>query len=148
QILTDSCAGTILKQGRGPELCVLKYAQIIVDEGAVVTFAGPRAPVLVATDKMEIDGTLDVSARGRSALGGSSADQLEGRGDDVATVGGGGGGHALRGGNAGESAGGAAIADGAATPLIPGGWGGGAGCTDPTCSDGVLGGAGGGAIQL
>jgi len=144
---TDSCT-SVVHQLRGPDLCVMKYAQIIVAAGAEVTFAGARAPVLVATDIMQIGGILDVSAHGRVALGGSSADQLAGRGDDVATVGGGGGGHALRGGNSGETDGGAPIDDLGATPLIPGGWGGGAGCTDPDCTGGVLGGAGGGAIQI
>jgi hypothetical protein len=147
-ISTDDCTGAVLGQIRGPDLCVLKYAQIVVDAGAVLSFPGARAPVLVATERMEIDGTIDVSAVGRAGQAGSSADQIEGRGDDVSTVGGGGGGHALRGGDSGESSGGAPIDDLAATPLIPGGWGGGAGCTNPTCSMGVLGGAGGGAVQL
>jgi hypothetical protein len=146
---TDDCTGgTVLKQLRGPDLCVIKRAQIIVDAGAYVTFPGLRAPVLVATDSLQIAGTLDVSARTRVAQGGSTFDQLAGRGADVTTVGGGGGGHALRGGNSGQADGGDPIDDVAGVPLIPGGWGGGAGCTDVLCSTGVLGGAGGGAIQL
>jgi hypothetical protein len=171
---TERCSASsvdsrIVRQRDRSEVCALIVSNLhIASEGTLRVF-GPRPLVVLASGDMEIEGTLDVSARGTEpgaggGVGGTprapdGGGLVRGRGGSSMGVysdgGGGGGGLCSTGGNGG--AGGPAMGGGRGEglvitlePLVGGGGGGlgpGGGRTVPDGNAG-LGGAGGGAVQL
>jgi hypothetical protein len=151
--------------GMFPVLGIFAFGSLTVESGATIRTAGAQALVLLSAGPVRIDGTIDLSASGRSAGSGGGAGGearlpgfgqgggAAGRMGGIAMVeqsGGGGGGHADVGGNGGDDfgttggTGGAAIPDPDGEPLSGGG-GGGGGAQSGT---GGPGGGGGGALQI
>jgi hypothetical protein len=157
---------TFQSQPGGPEITIIAVASLTVDQGAMLTITGTRAVAIIASDFIQIDGTMDVSASGPTAgpggYGGGGPYEA-GAAPSGATAaahgtnqyswddsGGSGGCHGAIGGAGGP--GGAATSPGqgsvfgttTGSPLLGGG-GGGSG-SGITC--GGPGGGGGGAIEL
>jgi hypothetical protein len=66
---TTACAAMrtgseVVTQADGSEVCVLRAAAFRVNEGAMLRVTGSRPLVVMATDEVRIDGTLDVSGGG------------------------------------------------------------------------------------
>jgi hypothetical protein len=141
-------------QSDGQEVSVIRAAHIAVASGAVLRIAGDRVVYLVAGDDIDVSGTIDASADGRTP--GPSAQAAgdcpgEPGGTGMDTGGGGGGGGGLEvgaGGGPGDGiAGGAGGAAFAFTPdRARGGCDGGDG--GGGCAPLSEGGAGGGAVVL
>jgi hypothetical protein len=163
---TDGCVtggGLVVGQGAGlPELCVHRFTDLTLPQGATMTARGKRALVLIALRRMVIAGTLDASAR--LLVGGPGADEarVSGRGASAGadrSEGGGGGGHATVGAAGGpvegidiSHPGGGALGNSTLSPLTAGGFGGAGGYPCPTggppCVLRSSGGGGGGAVPL
>jgi len=173
----------ILPQPGGPSLCVVAATSIRISGGARIrataqpagaTATGTNPLVLVATDSIVIDGTLDVASRtgelavgggARTAVGCGSSTDVDGRpgkpNGSVSGIGGGGGaggGFGNAGGSGGTGGNGTSTvaAGNPHTPELagvvvggcPGGKGGNGNASDGTTGRGGVGGAGGGAVYL
>lgn len=144
---TDAtCDGGIVTQNMGPEICVIRAASIKVS--AQVKVLGARALALVADDAVLMEGTLDVSADGKT--GGPGAGESTTGGPPTTHIGGGGAGFKMAGAAGGSTTAGGGAAGGApvdplADPMRLLG-----GMRAPTCGQSgcLLGGAGGGALTL
>ncbi len=157
------------EQGDAPKLAIFAFDQILVEDGGRLVAVGGAAVVLLATQAI-INGTIDLSASGRSpgpggglggvdrsdgfGLGAGERGHLGGAFDGLGG-GGGGGGHGAAGGNGGDErdccggrgsggTGGAAIDDALAVPLVGGGGGG----SGAPADGGGHGGGGGGGLQI
>ncbi len=149
----------------GADLGVVVFRNLELLPGSTLTTRGGRALVLLVTEEVIVQGTIDVGANGRTAGpgGGTGGDRRRdggqpggGQRGDLDGIlggqqgGGGGGGHAAAGGRGGTDDGGTGgnggvlIPDPEGEPLVGGG--GGAGGAD--VDDGGPGGGGGGAIQI
>lgn len=62
---TPLCAGNVVSGAVGE--CVIAGTTITITAGAVATLTGPRPIVLIATDAITIDGTLDASSHGSNS---------------------------------------------------------------------------------
>src|SRR5262245_18762767 len=155
---TTTCSGVIIDGA--PPMCLLRARRIIVDSGVTVRIIGSRAAVLLATERIQLDGAIDVGARGVVAGAGATVDhETMANGADAPDPfgaeggGGGGGGHATHGAEGGPDGNGNAPAAGGEPygmspllPLEPGGFGGrGWVNCDLTCADPVPA-AGGGTV--
>ncbi len=147
----DAQCDMVVTQAGGPEICLKRYAMVFVGEGSVLrTAAGAtRALAIVATNRMQLEGTIDASAVGAST-GAGSVDDGEGTAASEVGDGGGGGGFATAGASGG---GGGGVAGGdahGAADLVPlvGGSSGGDGSPPGGTPSAALGGGGGGALQL
>jgi len=146
----------------GSQVAVLHVRSLKVSAGANITVSGMFPLIVVASESIDIAGTLDASAHGtlagpggRGPGGGPGAGARGGHAIATTDTGGGGGGFGEVGGAGGDitgcagphvgGVGGPINGDGALTVLV-GGSGGGAG-ESGACNDNP-GGAGGGAIQL
>jgi len=149
----------------GADLGVVVLRNLELLPGATLSTRGRRALVLLVSEEVLVEGTIDVGANGRTPGpgGGAGGDRREdgghpggGERGDLDGVfggqqgGGGGGGHAAAGGPGGTDDGGIGgdggvlVSDPEGEPLVGGG--GGAGGAD--VDDGGPGGGGGGAIQI
>ncbi len=166
---TGSCGssgtGGVPVDNVDPLLCIYRASSIVIDAGATLRFIGTRAPILVATHQLTLNGIIDVGARGAIAGPASpSAQFIKGQGTDAADPGGssggggGGGGHGTAGGTGGlggndlvGAAGGETYGAVELSPLEPGSFGGNGAIQcpslDPPCLLPLPGG-GGGAVQI
>jgi hypothetical protein len=160
---TDDCSSLpgmprVVASDGGPELCVQRARTFEVSSGGSLRVVGARPLVWLAFDSVTIQGTVDLSAHGRTpgagGAGSGAGPSEAGDGGHVGTYddGGGGGGGAC--GAGGEGGRGDAAAGGSAgpaldssEPLVPlrGGSGGGRGGSGESAG---AGGAGGGAFQI
>ncbi len=70
--LDNLCNGGIVTQpGGGPPLCVMRYGQFRISAGRQLKVTGARVLAVVTDDKLELLGTLDVSADGTMSGPGS-----------------------------------------------------------------------------
>ena len=163
--LNSNCNGGVVTQAGGPEICVVRYGTITIEDGMSLTVTGARVLALVADRALLMAGYLDLSAKGseNGPGGGSFLSGTLGTTPD----GGGGAGFATPGGHGGSatthggaSNGGAASVDPAALTALFGGprtgidtittGGGGGGATLVSCRgtvaiSGEINAAGGGA---
>lgn len=173
---TSTCEATmarsqVVAQAEGPELCVVQVRDLILGEGASLRVSGRRPLVLMASGRVRIEGTIDVSAVGiepgpggarggtrmdpdGQGVGGGGAGEHVGSFDDGGGGGGGlcgpGGGGGNGGGAEGGVPGDTARTDWELMPLV-GGSGGGRGPGADLfggSSNAGRGGAGGGALQI
>ena len=143
--LDSNCTGGVVTQTGGPEICVVRYGTISLEQGGALTVTGARALALVADHDVSIRGYLDLSAEGfdsgpgggtiRSGALGSTPNG--GGGAGFKTAGGAGGSATL---NGGAGNGGASSPDPAAFTVLLGG--------PQTGPDGLFIGGGGGAATL
>ncbi len=98
--IDSQCNGGIVAQVDGPEICVVRYSTITVPAGVDAKVTGSRALALVADEKLEVLGTLDVSADA-SRSGPGAGEQNRGRANGFG--GGGGGGFKGTGGSGGNN---------------------------------------------
>lgn len=108
----STCNGGVASQPEGSEICVIRYASIVVARNRSLTIRGSRAVALVADEAMTVDGVLDISADwtvdgpggGLSVSGGTGTPPVGSGGAGFKTSGGAGGtntsGGALNGGPA------------------------------------------------
>jgi hypothetical protein len=128
--LDVNCNGGIVKQNAGPDLCVLRYGTIAVEDSVTLTVTGARALVMIADTSLAIDGTIDIS-------GSTTAN---GPGGNVGNAGAGGSGTTGVGDKRGGGGAGFATAGGDGTGAL----GGGAASTNPALLTSLIGGASGG----
>lgn len=124
--LSASCNGGVVVQTGGPEICVVRYGAISLQQGVSLVASGARALAMVSDQDLSIDGFLDVSAEGFDSgpgggtlrSGGFGASPNGSGGAGFKTAGGSGGSSTMNGG-AGNA--GAALADPAALTVLVGG---------------------------
>ncbi len=158
---SPNCDEIIAQPGGGASLCLVAARSITIDVAATLIGVGPNPLVLLATDAITVDGTLDVASRLGSMSPGAGADTTcasASGGNATATDGAGGGGaggsFGAAGGRGGSgrtpdspTPGGTAGPAQAANTLRGGCAGGTGGKADGGGGDGAAG-AGGGAIYL
>lgn len=156
-----NCDTIIAQPGGGASLCLIAARTIAIASNAQLTARGPNPLLLVATETMTIDGTIDVSSRLNVSIPGAGADTTcaspagkNATAFDGAGGGGAGGSFGTKGGNGGTgrtpnnaTPGGIAPAAQVPTTLRGGCAGGRGGEADGGGGDGA-GGAGGGAVYL
>ena len=156
-----NCDEIIAQPGGGASLCLIAARTFAIASTARLTGVGPNPLLLVATDTVTIDGTIDVASRLGAPEPGAGADTTcasPGGADATAIDGAGGGGaggsFGTKGGNGGtgrtpnQATSGGAAADAQTPTTLRGGCAGGrGGDADGGGGDGV-GGAGGGAVYL
>lgn len=156
-----NCDEIIAQPGGGASLCLIAARTVAVASTARLTGIGPNPLLLVATQTMTIDGTIDVASRLGAPQPGAGADPTcaSSAGNNATQIDGAGGGGAggsfgTKGGNGGTgrtpnqaTPGGGAPAAQTPTTLRGGCAGGRGGTADGGGGDGV-GGAGGGAVYL
>lgn len=151
----DANCQQVINQGANlPKICLMKFIDVTIEEGATVTATGPNVLSILATGTMTIDGIVDVSSTMAAAGPGSSLMAGLGGAPAAISAGGGGAGHETDGGVGGISAlivggvGGAAGMMYGMPPLMPqrGGARGGNGGPQPQRT--AAGGFAGGAVQL
>lgn len=138
------CTGGIVAQVDGPEICVVRHADVTVQAGKRWTFIGTRAVAIVADGDIDISGVLDLAGEEGNGGPGSLSTNAEAA---SSSVGGGGAGHRTNGGNGGGalSGGGKAVDNG---DLLAGGYRGGGNPPGTVLLPSVVGGGGGGALTL
>jgi hypothetical protein len=161
---TDAAKGfTKLPQSNGPLAAVWSFASLNIPStiNVIVAINDDSVPVLAATGKITVDGTISVlGLGGPGGTTNGNGQTRQGLSNMAAGLGGtnggggGGGGYETAGkpgmaGGAGAAAGGMAQSiGGELVPLVPGGGGGGGGSLSGMTTGGGLGGNGGGAIAL
>lgn len=152
----------VQSQGDGSELLIVALDGLRIEAGGSLRVTGARPLVIVSTDEVRVDGTIDVGAQGREPGAGAGSTEcaadLDGQTRSAGVLragsGGGGGGHGTPGG-----AGARIDLDDVSIPggldngtdlLSPlrGGCPGGRGGHDQLAAGGGAGGGGGGAIQI
>ncbi|HTR50111.1 MAG TPA: hypothetical protein VMJ10_05335 [Kofleriaceae bacterium] len=151
---TDTgCDFTMPQSGSGGDLCVVAGTTVSVPASAQVAVTGSRPLVIVATDTIAVDGTLDASS-GRGTVKGAAASTCASSSGTANAMGGGGGGGGSFGtaggnGGAGETgASGGTASQAMAVTSVRGGCAGGAGGNGDLAGTGGLGGDSGGAVYL
>lgn len=134
-----NCTGGVVQQSPGPDICVVRAHTINITSGGYLTGSGKRALALVADRSLNVEGTIDVSARGN--ISGPGGGTIASGGGPSPDRGGGGAGFGIAG-----APGGSALSDGGAAN-------GGAASMNPALLSVLIGGpynggGGGGALML
>ncbi|HEY5947757.1 MAG TPA: hypothetical protein VIV40_19790, partial [Kofleriaceae bacterium] len=147
---------SIIAQAGGPSLCVLAGKTIDVANAARLFGIGPNPLVLVATDTITVNGTIDVASRLTTLTPGAGADTTcasdpgvnGGNGAGGGGAGGSFGGRGADGGNGNSGGAGSSAAPSQTPTVLRGGCGGGRGGNGSGGGGSGAGGAGGGALYL
>ena len=110
--LDTNCTGGVVSQAGGPDICVVRYGSIRIEQDVELTVVGTRALALVADEDLVVKGVFDVSGTGRTNGPGGGVIVSGGREGNV--TGGGGPGFKTPGGS-----GGTATEDGGALNFGP-----------------------------
>jgi hypothetical protein len=156
--------GELIAQGdeTGTEtasICLVRTKRLLVREGATLKVRGAYVLAIVATDRIEVSGVLDVSADGLGEGPGGLEPQGKGGNSGLSNNGGGGAGYLTPGGRGGQGGtpmgmpraqGGSLFGDETIVPLVGGAAGGTGGliCGSSCAAADGRGGGGGGGLQL
>ena len=112
-----NCTGGVFQQPPGPEICVVRADTITIASGGHLTGSGIRALALVADRSLNVEGTIDVGARG--TVSGPGGGTVASGGDPTADRGGGGAGFGFAGAPGGSMSSDGGAANGGAASMNP-----------------------------
>ncbi len=115
--LDSNCNGGVVMQDAAPPICVLRYGTISITDQSTLSIMGSRVVAFVADGKLDIAGTLDVSAN--VTVNGPGGGFVISGGGEVCVNGGGGAGFKTAGGSGGDAMTDGGAGNGGAISLDP-----------------------------